>query len=35
MAGCVENFIESSPDWKLNKNNYDQQIEEVCLFIDI
>ena len=35
MAGCVENFIESSPDWKLYKNNYDQQIEEVCLFIDI
>lgn len=31
MAGCVENFIESSPDWKLYKNNYDQQVEEVCL----
>jgi hypothetical protein len=31
MAGCIENFIESAPDWQIYKNNYDQQLEEVCL----
>jgi hypothetical protein len=31
MAGCVESFIESLPNWTKFKANYDQQVEEVFI----